>query len=236
MSYLFNTFLYDPLFNGLILLYKYITFEDLGLAIILLTIVIRLILYPLFYKSLKNQALLQKIQPDMERIQRDHNGDKEKQAAALLALYREHKVNPFSSFFLILVQLPILIALYQVFLSGFSGEALKVVYAFIDIPQVINNTLLGLIDLKEKSIIIVIFAAAAQYVQSALALPKREGASDSPSYKMAKNMMYIGPALTLLILGNLPAAVGIYWLTSSVFSVGQQWLINKSLNKDKVAV
>jgi YidC/Oxa1 family membrane protein insertase len=231
MSYLFNTFLYDPLLNGLVLLYKYVTWEDLGLAIILLTIIIRVVLYPLFYKSMKNQALLQKLQPEVERIQQSHNGDKEKQASALLALYREHKVNPFSSFFLIILQLPILIALYQVFLSEFSGEALKSIYSFIDIPQVINSTLLGLIDLKEKSIIIVVLATIAQYIQSALALPEREGAEETPSYKMAKNMMYIGPALTLLILGNLPAAVGVYWFTSSVFSVGQQWLINKQLEK-----
>ncbi len=232
MSYLFNTFLYNPLFNGLILLYKYVTFEDLGLAIILLTIIIRFILYPLFYKSLKNQALLQKIQPEIEKIQQSHKNDKEKLATALLALYRERQVNPFSSFFLIFLQLPILIALYQVFLSGFSQEALQVVYKFVAAPQVIHNTLLGLIDLGGKSIVIVILAAAAQYLQSILALPKQSAASESPSAKMAKNMVYIGPVLTLLILGNLPAAVGLYWLTSSLFSVGQQWLINKALKNN----
>src|SRR3989344_8243509 len=123
MSAIFNTILYKPLFNLLVFLYQYITFEDLGTAIILLTVIIRFILFPLFYKSFKNQTLMQKIQPEIQRIQHEHKENREKQAQALLELYKTHKVNPFSGFLMILVQIPILIVLYQLFLKGFSLEA-----------------------------------------------------------------------------------------------------------------
>ena len=205
----------------------------MGIAIILLTVIIRLIFYPLFYKSFKNQALLQKIQPELEKIQKMHADDKEKQAGAMLELYKTHKVNPFSSFFLILIQLPILIALYQVFLNGFSNGSLDLIYDFVNKPAAINHVFLGLIDLSKKSILIVALAAIFQYIQGILSMPKKkDGEPESQQRSIARKMAYIGPVLTVVVLSNLPAAVGLYWLTSSVFSVGQQWIINKTINQE----
>lgn len=229
MSYLFNTYLYNPLLNGLIFLYDYTSFGDLGIAIILLTIIIRFIFYPLFYKSFKNQTLMQKIQPDIERVQREMKDNKEGQAKALMALYRDHKINPFSSFLLLFIQLPVLIALYQVFLNGFKGDLSAILYSFIPNPGTINPIFLGLIDLSQKSIIIVILAAVVQYWQGHLSLAKAGKDGESQTAQIGRKMVYIGPVLTVLILGNLPAAVGLYWLVSSLFSVGQQMVINRKL-------
>jgi len=230
MSQLFHTLLTEPLLNALVFLYQVVTFKDLGLAIILLTIIIRLILYPLFYKSYRNQTLLQKIQPEVKKIQHDHKHDRERQAQALLALYKQHKVNPFSGFFLLLIQLPILIALYKVFFNGFSGDALADLYNFIPAPTEVNNTLLGLIDLAKPNIIIVGLAAAAQYLQGRLSLSKKtQNQEGSPAERIGKQMVYIGPILTLVILYSLPAAVGLYWSMTSIFSVIQQIFINRSL-------
>lgn len=220
------------MFNALVFLYKYVAFEDLGVAIILLTIVIRAILYPLFYHSFKNQTLMQKIQPEIQRIQHDHKGDKEKQAQALMALYKQHKVNPFSSFLLILVQLPVLIVLYRLFLAGLSPESFTNLYSFISAPAAIHNISLGLLDLKSRSILIVVFAAILQYLQARLSLPKKSVAGDSPTAKMARNMTFIGPVLSMVILSNLPSAIGIYWLTSSAFSILQQLIVNKSIKNN----
>jgi len=235
MSSLFNTFLYQPLFNGLIALYN-LAFSDLGLAIILLTFVVRLILYPLFYKSFKTQTLMQKIQPEVQRIQHDHKHDKEKQAQALMELYKTHKVNPFSGFILIFIQLPILIALYRVFLNGFSPEALNSVYSFITAPTEINHFFLGLIDLKNPSILMVGLSAIAQYFQGRLALPKNQSKTDqNPAVRISRQMVFLGPALTVLVLYSLPSAVGLYWLATSVFSIGQQLIINKKIYGDSSA-
>lgn len=234
MGNFFNTILYQPLFNALVFLYNTVAFQDLGLAIIFLTFVVRVILYPLFYHSFKNQTLMQKIQPEIQKIQHDHKGNREKQAQALMELYRHHKVNPFSGFFLILVQLPILIVLYQLFLKGITPEAFSNLYSFVPVPEQINHSFLGLIDLQTKSILIVVLAAVLQYFQGKLSLPKTAsvGGQDSPAAKIGRSMIFIGPVLTIVILSTLPAAVGLYWFASSAFSIFQQLIINKQLRNN----
>lgn len=212
---MFRTFLIDPLHQALILLYNTVAFHDLGLAIILLTFLIRLILFPLFYKSAKSQLILQKLQPEIQRIQHDHKDNKEKQAQAMMALYKDNRVNPFSSFLVILIQLPVLIALYQVFLGSFSE---------------INTLFAGLIDLKTRSIVIVVLAAAFQYLQGWLTLPKLDKGKELSSIeKFGRQMVYFSPAITVMVLMSLPAAVGLYWTATSVFSVFQQIYINKTV-------
>lgn len=235
MGSFFNIILHQPLFNALVFFYNTIAFQDLGVAIIALTVMVRVILYPLFYKSFKNQTLMQKIQPHIQKIQHDHKGDREKQAQALMELYRHHNVNPFSGILLILVQLPILIVLYRLFLIGITPEAFANLYPFITPPAEINHTLLGLIDLQTKSIVIVVLAAVLQYFQGKLALPKGNN-DQSPAAKVGKSMIFVGPILTVLVLVNLPSAVGVYWLASSAFSIGQQIIVNKQLSKNETGI
>jgi len=232
MSYLFHLLLTQPIFNALVALYKYVAFEDLGIAIILLTIVIRFILYPLFYKALRSQSIMQKIQPEIARIQKEYKDDREQQALKMMALWKEHKVNPFASFGLILVQLPILIAMYRVFLNGFSAEALNDLYPLLSVPENINSVSLGLINLSTPNMIIVGIAVVAQYFQSRLALPKiKEGQTPTKAQQTARKMVFIAPIITLLILPRLSAALGLYWITTAVFSIIQQHIVNKRLYK-----
>src|SRR3989344_3406890 len=171
---MFQTLLLDPLFNALVFFYNTIAFQDLGLAIIFLTVFIRTILFPFFYKSARNQILIQRLQPELEKIQHDHKHDKEKQAQAMMDLYKKHNVNPLSGILMLLVQLPILIAIYQVFLHGFSPETLERLYSFIYRPDHLNATLLGLLNMEERSIVMVSLSAIAQYFQGSLALPKKK--------------------------------------------------------------
>lgn len=232
MITLFNEVLYRPLYNTLVFLYQYVAFEDLGLAIILLTLIIRFILFPLFYKSFRNQAIIQKLQPEIQKIQHTHKKNREKQAQELMALYRHHKVNPFSGFLMIFIQLPILIALYRLFLNGFSPETFHNLYSFIPAPEHINSSLLGLVDLSSKSMLIVGLAVISQYFQGKLTLPKiKEGQSIPPAAKIGRQMVVIGPILTFVILRTLPSAIGLYWLITSLFSIVQQIIINKKIYK-----
>ena len=108
MSNLFNLILTQPLINGLVLLYENITFQDLGLAIIGLTLLIRLLLYPVFYKGMKNQTMMQKMQPEIKEAQKKNKGNREAQALALMDIYKKHNVSPFAPFLYLLIQLPIL--------------------------------------------------------------------------------------------------------------------------------
>src|SRR3989344_4578938 len=172
MIEIYNTLIHDPLLNILIFFYNTIALGDLGLAIIFLTILIRLILYPLFHKGLRHQAVMQNLQPKIKKIQDDHKDNKEKQMEAMFALYKEHNFNPFSGFFIILAQLPVLIALYRIFLSVFKEGALNSLYSFVDKPEILNKLFLGLINLSEPSIFIVGFAALLQYFQGRMSLLK----------------------------------------------------------------
>lgn len=228
MGQLFHLVLTQPLFNLLVFLYKYVTFEDLGLAIIALTIVVRFVLYPIFYKGLRSQAVMQRIQPDIAKIQREHKDDKQKQAQAMMDVYRQNKVNPFSSMFYLFAQLPILIAVYRIFYTGLTTEAFANLYSFVTPPETVNHIFLGLIDITQPNFFIVILAAIAQYFQSKLAMSTQ--ASKSPANPMQRYLVYLGPVLTLLILPSLSAAIGLYWTTSAVFSIFQQYLINKKLH------
>ena len=159
---------------------------------------------------------MQKIQPEIKRIQHDHKENKEKQAQALLELYREHKVNPFLSIVLFAVQLPVLIALYQVFLKGLSGSVFT------------SHAFLGLIDLKSRSILMVGLAALAQFCQGWLGL--KAGQAD----KMSRYLNYLMPAVTVMILNPLPSAISLYWFVTTLFSIVQQFFINKTLKSGNI--
>lgn len=230
----FYEILYRPLFNILVLIYQHFPLHDLGIAIILLTILIRIVLLPLFYKGAKDQTIMQRLAPKIKEIQKNHKTDKEKQAKALLDLYREHQVNPLSGFFLLLVQLPILIALYQVFLKGLSSEALGALYSFVSRPDILSHYFLGFIDLSQRSIPIVILAAIAQFFQGKLALSKTSGSGGelSTAERVGRQMVYLGPVITVIFLVNFPSAIGLYWLTTSAFSIIQQIAINRKLEEN----
>lgn len=226
MFSLLKTIFFDPLFNVLVVLYNTVALEDLGLAIIFLTIIIRIILFPLFHKGARHQKQLQTLQPKLKKVQEAHKDDRAKQAEAMMALYKEHNISPFSGFFILLVQLPILIVLYQVFIRILKPGALEL-WNFVVAPEVINYTFLGLINLTKSNILIAGLAALLQYLQGKMTLPKLEkGKNLSPMERVSRNMVFFGPVITIVILANLPAALGLYWLTSSVFSLGQQYIIN----------
>ncbi|MDO8557126.1 MAG: YidC/Oxa1 family membrane protein insertase [Candidatus Jorgensenbacteria bacterium] len=219
MIELYNYFLYHPILWLLVEIYNTVAFHDLGIAIILLTILVRVVLLPLFYKGAKDQVIMQRLQPKIKEIQETHRENKERQARELMSLYREHRVNPLSSILLVAIQLPILIALYQVF----GKEALSATFD--------NLSFLSLINLGEKSVALVAIAAILQYIQGKLALPKQSPADGpNPVAAIGKTMVYVGPLLTLVILVNLPSALGLYWAISTAFSVIQQIYINKHVH------
>lgn len=209
MANLFHLLLINPLLRLLVFLYGSVAFHDLGVAIIILTLLVRLVLYPLFYKSLKQQQVLKKIQPHIQGIQTKHKGDREAQGKALMALYKEHGVNPLMSLALVFVQLPVLIALYQVFINP---------------PPALTQSFLGLISLHDRSIILVVIAALLQY---ALGVMSMKGNATGPAAQTARNMVVIGPVITVAVLWSLPAAVGLYWVTTTLFSIVQQMHVER---------
>ena len=236
----FYVILYQPLFNFLVLLYNYVPGHDFGIAIIVLTIIIRVILYPLSVKALNSQRSLQKLQPMMQEIQKKHKDDKEKQAKETLDLYKREKINPFSGLFLALIQLPILIALYKVFYSGLDPKELTILYSFVFNPGNINPLFLHIIDLSKPSLIFAVLAGITQYFQTKMLLPKTVVKADGQkgemdvAQAMQKNMVYFFPVFTVIILVNLASALGLYWTVSGIFSIIQQYVIIKLHTKPEI--
>lgn len=220
MAALFNSYLYQPILSLLIFIYEHCSFGDLGIAIIVLTVLVRVVLLPLFYKGTKDQTLMARLQPKIKAIQTEHKGNKERQATELMALYKEHKLNPFSGILLLIVQLPIFIALFQIFRKELGAAVF------------VTHSLFGIVDLSAKSLVIVVIAAALQFVQAKLALPPQQNdpqGAKNPLASASKTMLYIGPVISAVVLWNLPSALGLYWLISTLFSIGQQAYINYRL-------
>ncbi len=233
---LFDVALYRPLFNALILIYNYVPGHDFGLAIVILTVIIKVILYPLSVKALNSQLAMQKLQPKLQEIQKNYKNDKEAQGRETLELYRKEKINPFSGLFLALLQLPILIALYRVFWRGLKPEELVLLYSFASNPLQINTITLGFLDLSQPNFIFAILAAILQFFQTKMLLPQKTGneKEGDVSAMVQKNMVYVFPLVTIVILMKLPAALGLYWIVSGIVSIAQQHIMIKKFKQPKV--
>ena len=227
---IFNAILYQPIFNLLVVLYNYLPGHDFGLAIILVTVIIRLILYPVSVKALHSQKALQALQPKIQEIKKKHKDDKEKQAKETLGLYKKENINPFGGLFLALVQLPILIALYQVFWNGLKPEQLSHLYSFVASPGQINAMFLGMVDLAKPNIWFALVAGLVQFFQTKMLIPKTPKSQSKEgdiASMMQKQMVYLFPVITVIILLKLPSALGLYWIVSGLFSIVQQYFIFK---------
>lgn len=230
---IWDALLYRPFVNVLALLVAFIPGGDVGIAIILLTIIVKLILFPLSQKSLENQAKTNALAPLLNEI-KSSGGSKEDQARRTFELYKKHKANPFSGCLLVLVQIPVILALYLVFYRGIEFNS-DILYSFIQAPANINMNFLGLIDISGKSYLLALLAGISQYLQAHF-MPKPPApaagtAADDFSASFAKSMhlqmKYFFPIIVAIISYTISGAIALYWTTSNVFSIAQQIYVNK---------
>ncbi len=222
---LLKIILYQPLLNLAVFLYSIVPGGDFGIAIVILTVLVRIILFPLSVKTARSQRELQQLQPKLKEVQERFKNNKPAQTEAIMALYREHKINPLLSLLPLLIQLPILIALYQVFINIFKPETLSLLYGFISHPAVINTHFLGIMDIDVPNKYLAIFAGIAQFIQSK-ALQHNAGGTANAMVS-GKSMLYFFPAMIILIGWNLPAGLVLYIITSTLFSVLEQFYIKR---------
>lgn len=247
MTFIFNEFVYRPIYNLLIFTYNIVPFHDFGVAIILVTIIIKFLLLPLSRKQIESQKKMQELQPKIKELQNKYKNDKEKQSRALMEFYKENKANPFSGCLPMIFQLVFLIAIYRV-LFNISQNGLMVnesdLYAFIYNPGQIKHLFLGIIDLSRvvdfkvltignvAHILLVLAAAGAQYVQTKMLMAvnkakigkdkKKDDKEPDFAQIMSKQMLYLAPLMTLFIGIKFPAGLALYWLVSTLFMIAQQ--------------
>ncbi|MDO8557687.1 MAG: YidC/Oxa1 family membrane protein insertase [bacterium] len=227
---IFNEALYRPIFNALIGIYNILPHHDIGVAIILLTILIRVILYPFSLKALRSQKRLQELQPKIKELQEKHKDKREEQAKKLMELYKEHRVSPFSGCLPLLVQFPVLIALYRAFLNGLKPDGIVGLYSFVSHPGLINPLFLGLIDLTKKNVYLAILAGAAQFWQSRQSIPKAHSVAREGDMARVMNtqMLYFMPLFTVFLGITFPAGLALYWIVYTLFTVFQQWHMQRA--------
>ncbi|MDO8669015.1 MAG: YidC/Oxa1 family membrane protein insertase [Candidatus Buchananbacteria bacterium] len=243
MVQLFNVVLYQPILNFLVLIYNFIPGHDIGVAIILMTIIIKLILYPFSLKSIKSQKALQEIQPKIEALKVKYKNQKEKLAQEMMVLYKNEKVSPFSSCLPLLIQLPFLIAVYQVFNRGLSNGSLDSLYSFISNPGVLNPITLGFLDLSKPQIFLALLAGLAQFWQVKMLNTKKPevktaGSKDeSMMVIMNKQMTFLMPIMTVFIGASLPGGLVLYWFMTTLLTALMQLVAfkkKKQLNMEVI--
>ena len=145
-----------------------------------------------------------------------------------MKLYKENNVNPLAGCLPLLIQIPILIALYQVFIKGISEESLTLLYGFISAPEVIHHNFLGLFDVTARSRLLTLVAGGLQFMQSKQSTSLQSGAgSNKEMAALTKQMLYFFPIMIIIIGWNLPAGLILYLIATTLFSIFEQYYIKR---------
>lgn len=258
MVSLFNSVIYEPLYNGLIFLVSIIPGADVGIAVALLTLLVKLVLFPISHKSSKAQVGMKAIEGDVRALQEKHKDDKAELAKKTMELYRQKGVNPFSGCVSILIQFPIIIGLYWVFFKGIvvSPEAIEtlpkiaghingglldkdILYSFVHMPEYLKTSFLGFIDMTGKSWLLAGLAGITQYFQMRRAFPgaggfpKATGAwKEDFKSGMAFQMRYVMPVMVFVFAYTISAAVALYWTVSNIFTLAQEEIIRRRIARE----
>jgi YidC/Oxa1 family membrane protein insertase len=235
---MFSTLIYNPLYNGLIFVINHVPYADVGIAVIILTIFVKLLLLPLAHSAIRSQIMMNSIKPELEAIRDKYKKDKQEQAQKTMSLYKEKKINPFAMIFPIIIQIPIIFGLYWVFLrGGLPVVNSDILYSFVSIPDNVNMNFVNFIEMGGKSVILALLAGITQFVHTKISFPKFEAKNNEQSFKndLAKSMQiqmrYVLPIIVGVISYTISAAVALYWSTSNLFAICQEIFIRKRMLK-----
>lgn len=257
MGEIFNTFLIFPLINALVFVYKILGFLNvpftLGISIILLTVLIRFLIYPLTNAQLKSAQKMQALKPHLDKIKEKHKNDKARQQQETMQLYKQHGINPAAGCLPLLIQMPLFIALYNVFLKivnvdtmGGMEEINKALYSkSLYLEKTWDSRFFGISLAATPSnawqaapvlLAVPVVTAILQFIQSKMMSPK---VSSTPSDKnkgddfqkaMQTQMVYFLPLMIGFFSFSFPIGLSLYWNTFTVFGIIQQYRINKKKN------
>lgn len=232
----FDAIIYIPLYNGLVFLMDVVPWADAGVSVVIFTFLVKLALFPLSQKAIRTGLRMRALEGDIAALKERHKNDREAHAKATMAFYKEKNINPFSSVFLALVQIPIILGLYFVFYSGGLPEIkTELLYSFVSAP-IVNMQFLGLIDITKGSLMLAVLVAVSQYFQVRFAMPpmKPKVAGEATSMKedfartLNLQMRYFLPAVVGVVAYNISGAVSLYWITSNLFAIGQEVYVRRS--------
>ncbi|MEJ0053720.1 MAG: YidC/Oxa1 family membrane protein insertase [bacterium] len=245
ISSLFHTFFYDPIYNLLVFLVSVVPHGDVGLAVIGVTILVRLVLLPFSLSASRTQRAMKVLEPKLKEIKEQYKDDKQEQAAKTMELYKTERVNPFASIVTLLIQMPVLFALYFVFLhEPFPQLNAHLLYTATPVPETISLLFLGIVSVLGHSIVLAVIAAAAQYYQVILAVPKPTpkikgevlSTQEEFTRMMGLYMRVIIPVLIGVVAYTTSGAVALYFITGAVVSILQELYIKRQFDAKPVAL
>lgn len=243
ISNLFHAVFYNPIYNALVALVALVPGGDVGVAVIILTVLIRLALLPFSLSAARTQRIMKVLEPKLKELKEKHKGDKEKEAIETLALYREAEVNPFASLMTAFIQIPVLLALYWVFYyEPFPVINAVRLYAFTPVPHAISLHFLGLILVAGKSLTLAVIAGAAQFLQAHMALsgtlkPSEEKSMQNDFQKvMGMQLKYVFPFIIGVISYTTSGAIALYFITTNLAGALQEWYVRRKLDAEMASL
>jgi YidC/Oxa1 family membrane protein insertase len=242
----YATFITRPFLNFLVLLGSVLPGHDLGLAIILLTLAVKIILFIPTQHSLEGQKKMQLLQPQIEALRKKHADDAVKMNQEIMKLWKENKINPFQSCLPLLLQFPVLIGLYHV-IRDTHDLALSehLLYAPLrDIDWTFDTRFLGLDLTATYALLFSPLLVVLQFIQMWLTFyiaDKKKAKKiddavhqpDNPQDMQQKIMLYALPLMIGFFAWQVPSAVSVYWGVSTLFAIGQQLIVNREHLKVK---
>jgi len=238
MTELFISLIVRPFYNALIFLVDFIT-SDLGLAVIILTVIFRFIIFPLSKSQIKTQIKMRDIQEPLKEIKKEYKNNPQEMGKKMMELYKDNEIKPFAGFLLLFIQLPLLFGFYYMFLrAGLPEINIDLIYSFIPYPDIIDTNFFG-INLTSKSVLLAMLASTTQYFQLKFLLPNNDpnknpdkGSIEDVMQGVQKQMVYVMPVIMLFISYSFGAIIALYFVTSNIFSIAQEFYIKKTI-RDK---
>lgn len=235
---MFQTYLVQPIYNAFVFLVGLMPHGEAGLAIIAMTVLMRLILYPVFVSSIRTQMGMAAMQEELERTKAAHEHDKEALARHQMELARKYKINPLAMLVAIVVQFGLIIALYYaLFREGFPHINAALLYPFVHVPAVVSTDFFGVINLlTPHHLVLALLTGVSQYYAIRLTLqrtPAPKSADKMVAHRAQQQMMlYFMPALMVVFAYLFAGAVGLYFITGNILSFGQELIIRRQVLKD----
>ncbi len=235
-STFWHSVFFDPIYNGLIFIAGHVPGADVGVAIVVLTIIVKLILLPLSLKAAHTQRAMRFLEPELARIKALYKDKREELAKKTLEAYTAAGINPFASIFLALAQIPVIFALY---FSVYSGGGVRLpevntalLYSFVEAPSHLSMTFLGFVDIASRSLVLALLAGVTQFFYGYLSLPPlKPKVGTEPNFKddlarsMQTQMKYVMPGIIAVVAYQISAAVALYFVVSNIMSILQEFVV-----------
>ncbi len=233
---MFHTLFYEPVYNLLVVVLNFVPLHDIGAAIVIVTLIVKLILLPLNLSALRTQYLMKRLEPEMNKIKELQKTKPQEASKMMIDMYRNEKVNPFASLFAVILQIPIFFALYFVFSKGLVSDP-ESLYSFVTFPETLHTLAFGLFDVTEKNIPLAVLVGLSSYIlarrQTVDMVVKKESHEESFQDHFMKSMkiqlLYILPIIIGVSSAVLPSALGLYWFVSNVISYAQDVYMKNKL-------